>query len=500
MLFSSQVLRELFSPRGRFWLGWGAVLVGVVVSCFSAWLWARRPSRRDGNWGHTSIDFCGQWVLAHLVVTGRGRQLYDRTTLRSALDRALPREDEMPDQNTSDVADLLDSMVGFDDPWAPGVAASFLTPLAARNPWELTALVAGGQSIWTPDQIRPLIAPRLGGPLYPPVQSVLFAPLGLLTPRAAYRLMQGLTLGLMLLAGWLIARLSRGRIDWPVATVAAMLVPGYTGALNMGQNPAFSLVLLLGGWLLMNRGRPWLGGVLWGFLAFKPVWAVAFGPVLLLTGRWRAALGMGFTGLALVALTLPVVGPAAWFDWLAVGKLAAAIYDSDENWIFLSRDLFGLPRRYLLTFKDKTAINPDRPLVAELGWGLWGMTLAVTVAISLFRRRQVTGGEGIGPAFVLLGAWLSCYHFMYYDTLLAVLPLAVLWDYPERLLPGEGSWWRRGLRSVPFWGLVLLIVLGYLGPLLDPHWQFPPFDTFLLWGLWGWCGFQVIRAGPDPPA
>jgi hypothetical protein len=497
MLCCFWMLRDLFTPRGRFWLGWCAVLVGVVGSCVSAWLWAYAPNRRDGNWGHTSIDFCGQWVLAHLVVTGRGRQLYDRTTLRRALEQVLPREDEMPEQQTSDVENLLDQMVGRDDdPQAAGVAASFLTPLAARTPWELTALVAGSESAWTPERIRPLRVARLGGPLYPPVHPVLFAPLGLLTPRVAYRLVQGITLGLILLTGWLIARLSRGVIRWQEAAVVAMLFPGYSGVLNLGQNSALSLVLLLGGWLLMNRGRPWLGGCLWGFLAFKPVWAVAFGPVLLLTGRWRAALSMGVTGLVLVALTLPVVGLDVWFDWLAVGKLAAAVYDSDENWIFLSRDLLGLPRRYLLTFENKTAIDPDRPLVAELGWGLWGTTLAVTVAISLLRRRQVTGAEGIGPAFVLLGGWLTCYHFMYYDTLLAVLPLAVLWADSGRILPGDGSWWRRGLRSVPVWVLILLIVLGHLGPLMNPSWQFPPFDTFLLWGLWAWCGYHVIRASP----
>jgi hypothetical protein len=493
-------LRDLFSPRGRFWLGWCALLVGVLISCVSAWLWAREPRRRDGNWGHTSIDFCGQWVLAHLIVTGQGRHLYDRTTLRPALERALPREDEAPDAQSSDVEKLLHTMVGTDDPWAPDVVASFLVPLGARNPWELAGLVAAGESAWTPDWIRHWTAPRLGGPLYPPVHPVLFSPLGLLPPRPAYRVVQVITLGSILLAGWLIAGLSEGRISWQVGAVAAMLFPGYNGAINMGQNPVFSLVLLLGGWLLVNRGRPFLGGCLWGFLAFKPVWAVAFGPVFLLTGRWRAAWGCGVAGLALVALTLPVVGWDAWFDWLAVGSRAAAWYDKDENWIFLSRDLLGIPRRYLLTFEDNQALDPDRPLVAVLGWGLWGTTLALTVLISLLWRDRVRGETGVGPAFVLLGGYSSCYHFMYYDTLLALLPVAVLWANPERILPADGSWSRRGVRSVPVWVLVLLIALGFLAPAFDPTWHFPPFDTFLLWGLWAWCGFRVIRAGDGTPA
>ena len=37
-------------------------------------------------------------------------------------------------------------------------------------------------------------------------------------------------------------------------------------------------------------------------------------------------------------------------------------------------------------------------------------------------------------AFVLLGAWLSCYHFMYYDVLLAALPIFLLkLFFPDRV-------------------------------------------------------------------
>src|SRR5262249_54393187 len=41
---------------------------------------------------------------------------------------------------------------------------------------------------------------------------------------------------------------------------------------------------------------------------------------------------------------------------------------------------------------------------------------------------------GAGPAILLLGAWLTCYHFMYYDVLLAFLPAALLFADPRRYL------------------------------------------------------------------
>ena len=62
-----------------------------------------------------------------------------------------------------------------------------------------------------------------------------------------------------------------------------------------------------------------------------------------MTRRWRfasAMLGMG-AGLALV--TLPVVGVHSWLEWLQVGRIASELYNRDQNWIFLSRDLLGLP-------------------------------------------------------------------------------------------------------------------------------------------------------------
>ena len=44
------------------------------------------------------------------------------------------------------------------------------------------------------------------------------------------------------------------------------------------------------------RERPTLGGLIWGLLAFKPVWALSFLCVLLLMRQWRADLDAALTG------------------------------------------------------------------------------------------------------------------------------------------------------------------------------------------------------------
>jgi hypothetical protein len=189
------------------------------------------------------------------------------------------------------------------------------------------------------------------------------------------------------------------------------------------------------------------------------------------------ALAMAATGLTLVGLTLPLVGWQTWLDWLAVGRLAATGYARDDTWIILSRDVQGAVRRFFMQ-------EPTARLPTALATSCWTAVAAVTVAVALLRRQPVRAEDGPGAAFVLLGAWLSCFHFMYYDTLLAALPLLLLFT------PARGN------KVVPFAVLVLLIGLYYGSTTLRPDYRFPPSDTYLLLGLWAWCGWELLRGEP----
>jgi hypothetical protein len=483
--------------------------------------------------------------MGRMIVKGRGRHLYDRNYLRTTLNEAYPRADENPADPPSDAEKLMMWTMGRDDPDAPETIGSFAAPLAAPDALGTAALLAAGREGWTHERLEKLTAPHLGGPLYPPVHAVLFAPLGTLPPRPAYRLMQALNLLLAFVCGWLAQRLTHGRVWLPVAATLLMVFPSFAGSINLGQNATLSLTILMAGWLLMTRGRPVLGGVVWGLLATKPVWAASFFLVPLLTRRWRVCAAMLGTGAALALLTLPLVGVETWFDWLRVGRLATVHYDRDEPWIFLSRDLVSVPRRWLLHF-DKTehATDADRPLPRVLGLGLWLAVVGATAALALARRRQPAAVAGPPAAFVLLGAWLSCFHFMYYDVLLAALPVCLLftdpWRYfdapflrrrrpPEARACSEGpvlgprsSAIQRGQppeasayydprlgaplpagpppdlgrwawNALPPVALALTIGLPYLCIHLDPTHHYPPMDLFTLLALWAWCGWTWLR-------
>src|SRR5438132_8636253 len=246
-------LQSILGPRGRYVLAWVvalAITAGVAIRARHAFDGrymekAADQLRADGNLGHALVDFGGQWLMARMIVTGHGHELYHRDAQRTILTAAYPRFDEGPGQEQSDAERLLE--------------------------WLVTA------------PPRSADEPKIGGALYPPVQALLYAPLGLLEPRPAYRLTQCVSLGLTWFAGAAFAGIARGRVWWPVATSVLMVFPGYAGALNLGQNSILSLTILLCGWWLVTRGRECVGGACWGFLAFKPTWALAFFLVPLLT-------------------------------------------------------------------------------------------------------------------------------------------------------------------------------------------------------------------------
>jgi hypothetical protein len=433
-VLAKRVGRFLVHPIPRYVVSW-LVAGAVAWQCTAnSWDAFRDDKRPDGNSGHTAIDFGGQWIMGRMLVTGQTHFLYERNHLRNEIRAGYPRALEAPGQKNPDENGILGSFMGGDNPDTPKTFASCLLPLGAgRGVGPALVAAAAERRYWQPDALGQAAKPWVSGPLYPPINAFVYYPLGLLPPQEAYRAMQIALLAFALLAGLGVSRLMGGRIWLPVATALVIIYPGFSGAQTLGQNSPITLTILIWGWVLLAAGRPVGAGMVWGLLAFKPVWALAFFLVPLFTHRWRMCLAMAATGLAQVALTLPWVGVEGWLNWFEVGRLGANHYNVDQNWIFLSRDLLGIPRRLMLDFSDATPMSKrDRPEAALVGWVFLLLVLEITARLVTVRRDQMRAVTGPAPAFLLLGAWLSCYHFMYYDVLLSLLPLFLLFAEPRR--------------------------------------------------------------------
>jgi len=432
------------------------------------------------------------------------------------------------------VETLMGCMMGSDDAEAGKTLASFAAPLAAPNSLCLLPFLASGKVEWTSDKLDRILAERVGGPLYPPINCFTHYPLAFFPARDAYRINQVMNLVLALAAGLGVRILSQGRIWWPVAATVIIAFPGYSGSISLGQNATLTLCILIWGWVLMARSVPIWGGAVWGFLAFKPVWALSFFLTMVLTRRWRDAAAMILVGVALGALTLPFVGMESWLDWFRVGQEAAATYKADDNWIHLSRDLLSIPRRWLDFDPAEYYNRRDDIPTTIVGWALVIFVLEATLRLAFGRRIQIRAVTGPIPAFVLFAAWLCCFHFMYYDLLLAALPVFLLFTEPRQyLVPffftlaavsrdqlGEkrAGYYRPGFsacyppappplpagfqniwvvnRVIPSLFAVLLGT-AYVPYLLGFGLREFPWDTICVMAFWFWCAWLAVRI-PDP--
>ncbi len=501
-----QILRFLLQTRVRWVICWIILVVWASATGVGAWMAFNEADRADGNRGHATIDFGGQWLMGRMIVEGQGRHLYLRHSLRTVAHNAYPEGVESPKQPKSDAESLMDWLAGSDDPKMPEATASLLSPLAADNPLTEVVALTSAQSIWTEERLKHVTGPRIGGALYPPIHALGYAPLALLRPPVAYRVMQILLLELVFFAGWVAERMTEGRVWWPVASLFVLMFPGFIGCITLGQNGMLLLTIVLVGWWQLMRGREGLAGLCWGLLAFKPVWAVSFFLVPIVTTRWRMAASMAVAGIVQIAVTCPIVGWENWQNWLQIGREAAVEYKRQENWIFLSRDLLGIPRRWLVIYEDglakdvvlsrgdssapAEAVNEkhwDHPLPTALGWGLWGAVLTGTlfgVWQCRQRRKELTD---MFPAFVLSAAVLTCYHFMYYDFVVVALPVLLLFADPRR-------YWQWRFRAfVPPLLVVLMLAAPALSSIWDSSYHFPPWETFVLLLLWAWCGYCLWK-------
>lgn len=143
---------------------------------------------------------------------------------------------------------------------------------------------------------------------YPPVFLLPAAALAVWEPQAAFWLWTALSVGLFALAMGLAAGCRDG-------AGIALAHPLVFCTLVYGQNALFTAALLTLGATLVDR-RPWLAGLCFGLLCYKPHFAVLAPLLLLATGR-RACLGACLaTMLALAAAALAAFGPAPWIGFL----------------------------------------------------------------------------------------------------------------------------------------------------------------------------------------
>lgn len=161
---------------------------------------------------------------------------------------------------------------------------------------------------------------------YPPVFLLPAAAVAVLDPQASFLLWTALSLGLFAVA----MRLAAGRSD---AALIALAHPFVFCNLAYGQNGLFTAALMTFGVILVDR-RPWIAGLCFGMLAYKPQFAALAPLLLLLTGRRTGLAACVATVIGLCLASLALFGTAPWIGFVRTL--------SDTNRIILEQAAAGL--------------------------------------------------------------------------------------------------------------------------------------------------------------
>lgn len=204
--------------------------------------------------------------------------------------------------------------------------------LAARR-------IAAGSALYPPGLAEAYNSADYAGLyLYPPPLAIALVPLTILTPDQAAIAWLGLRIALLVLGVALLPVSGLARAS--VLAVAAISFPVWYD-LNLGNLSVILFVLSAVIWRF--RERP-AGSIA---LAAAGVLRYPFGLVLaawLLARRWRAAAWTIAAGLAIGALTLPIVGVQGWLDYVSTLSGLRDVSAGEHNLSFATTaHAFGLP-------------------------------------------------------------------------------------------------------------------------------------------------------------
>ena len=238
---------------------------------------------------------------------------------------------------------------------------------------------------------------------YPPVFFLPAAAMALLDPQAAFLLWSALSLGLFAFA----MGLASGRRD---AAFLALAHPLVFCNLSYGQNGLFTAALLTLGAMLVDR-RPWVAGLCFGLLAYKPQFA-ALAPLLLLaTGRRACLTACIATVLGLCLASLALFGTAPWSGFLGtLGETNRIILDEAAAGLDLNASAFGAVR---------LAGGP-----AALAWALQGAVASLALALA-WRTWTLPATLELRAATLLAAAPLLSPYVPVYD-LVPLVPATLL--------------------------------------------------------------------------
>jgi alpha-1,2-mannosyltransferase len=219
------------------------------------------------------------------------------------------------------------------------------------------------------------------------------------------------------LALWMIATLPaylatiRAILPGRAALMAALAFPGVFVNLGHGQN-GFVTAGLFGGGLLLLEKRPYIAGILFGLLAYKPQFGMLIPLALLAGGYWRAIISAAFTVLVTAAASYALFGIRTWQAFFGSLKLTRTVVleQGPTGWEKI-QSIFS-------------AVRMSGGSI-ELAYGIQAVygALAAGAVIWLWRSRAA---QDLKSAALVTASLMVTPYVLDYDLIVLALPIAGL--------------------------------------------------------------------------
>ncbi len=289
--------------------------------------------------------------------------------------------------------------------------------------------------------------------IYPPFYYFLIAPLAWLPFLMAAVVWLIIMAGSLGLTVWLLARAyPEHPALWTWGLAGAFFFVPLLEDLASGQKATLALLILTATFLLLDRGRPLLAGLVFGLLAFKPQLTLVVGFAMLIKLQGRFLFGGTITGAFLVGLSL-FVGLDVCGQYLQLSQNMAE---------YIDRAGFKMEKMHCWYGFWKLLLSGQPLAVVQIATGVCSLATIAVLA------RLLWGPIAYGrPAFarqfagMIIATVLLSPHLLTYDLTILLLPLFLLLHL---LLTHADA--LQGRQGQVIWGLVLLYVAAGVSPAL----------------------------------
>lgn len=278
--------------------------------------------------------------------------------------------------------------------------------------------------------------------VYPPFYYQMLRPFSSVPYPWAARLWAVLSALSISLTAWLLFRFypSSRRVIL-IGVVASLLFVPLLNCLNMGQKSTFLLMILASAFLLLRNQRPFLAGLVFGLMVFKPHLGVVIGAAMLLKGQWKFAAG-AMTVVALALISSWLSHPQLLVDYAAT---LAGMGDYVQTGGYDLADSHSLWGASQLTFGGLA------------GGAVKGITVVLSLGVVCLLwfvlRGRLQTDSAMFPrqyAAMVIAMVLLSPHFYNYDLTILLLPMLLI---VVRDRPGE--WKARATDQI-----LAMVVLG----------------------------------------